>query len=297
MAVRKILVVGATGAQGRTTVNALAALILSNPHLQILALTRSASAPKAKALAGNHPSMAIIEGDLASPKAVFESHNDIDSVFLVTAPPNDETHGIALIDAAVAHHVRHIVFSSVDRGGDEKSWDNPTSVGHYAEKHRVELHLRAVTAATPTRWTILRPTGFMDNYRPSNFASMMTGLWATMPADVKMQLVSVEDIGKAAARVLADPDKWAGRAIGLAGDDLTLAEANAAYTRVIGHAMPRNWSLVSQGIRWAVADAKQSMDWFEQEGFNVDIDGLREDGFDVRDFETWLKGIHDVHDG
>jgi len=189
MTVRKILVVGATGAQGQATVNALAALIPSDTHLQILALTRSASTPKAKALAERHPGTVIIEGDLASPDTIFESHKDIDSVFLVTAPPNDEAHGVTLIDAAVARHVRHIVFSSVDRGGDDRSWDNPTTVGHYAEKHRVELHLRAVTANTPTQWTILRPTGFMDNYRPSNFASMMTGLWATMPADRKMQLV------------------------------------------------------------------------------------------------------------
>ncbi|KAH7024719.1 uncharacterized protein B0I36DRAFT_331951 [Microdochium trichocladiopsis] len=291
MDVRKILVVGATGAQGSATVAALAALLPSHPHLQILALTRSATAPKAQALKERYPSVTIVQGDLTDPAAFLDSHSDIDSIFLVTVPPNDEAHGVVFIDAAVARNIRHIVFSSVDRGGEDKSWTNPSTVAHFAAKHRVELHLRAVTAKDPatTRWTILRPAGFMDNYRPSSFGSMMAGLWATMPADRKMQLVSVEDIGKVAAAILVNPEPWVGRAVGLAGDDLTFQEADGAYKRVYGHEMPRTWGLLSRGVRWAVADARQSMDWFEKEGFSVDMELLGRDGFGLQDFETWLR--------
>ncbi|KXJ87873.1 hypothetical protein Micbo1qcDRAFT_167021 [Microdochium bolleyi] len=293
----KILVVGATGAQGSATITALAGLAPSHhpdTDLKIIALTRSADAPKARALADKHPQLVeLVQGDLTDPAAVLDAHSDIDAVFLVTVPPNDEAHGVAFIDAAIARGgIRHIVFSSVDRGGDDASWDRPTTVGHFAAKHRVELHLRAAAGeSTSTRWTILRPSGFMDNYRPGGAgSSMMAGLWETMPADTKMQLVSVRDIGKVAAAVLLEgPDEWAGRAVGLAGDELTFAEADAAYQRVCGHAMPRTWDLVSRGVRWAVADARQSMEWFEKEGFKVDTALLRREGHELLDFESWLR--------
>jgi len=53
------------------------------------------------------------------------------------------------------------VYSSVERGGDEKSWENPTLIPHFASKHRIELHLREA-AEDKMMWTILRPTAFME---------------------------------------------------------------------------------------------------------------------------------------
>ncbi|KAJ1323710.1 NmrA family NAD(P)-binding protein [Microdochium nivale] len=316
----RVLVVGATGAQGSATIAALAAAhASSHAHLDltILALTRSAASPGAQVLAAKYPGLVeLVQGDLASPAVVLDAAHDggrnIDAVFLVTVPPNDEAHGVAFVDAAVARRVPHIVFSSVDRGGDDASWQEPTSVAHFAAKHRVEMHLRARTAkrttttaattttttgdeeAGTTHWTILRPSGFMDNYRPSGaMSSMMAGLWATMSAATKMQLVSVRDIGRVAAAALLDPASWAGRAVGLAGDDLTFAQASDAYQRVHGHAMPKTWDVVSRGVRWVVADARQSMDWFEREGFGVDMQVLRKEGFHLQDFETWLRSEKD----
>ncbi|RYP47995.1 hypothetical protein DL768_006042 [Monosporascus sp. mg162] len=264
----EILIVGATGQKGSATIKALAeaAQQQSAPGPRILALTRSASSEKA-------------------------------SVFLVTAPPGDEAQAIPLIDAAVEHGVRHIVFSSVDRGGDARSWGNPTSIPHFAAKHRVELHLRDATAcavsapggAAATSWTILRPAGFMDNYAPGAFGKMMAGLWATMPPDRAMQLVSVRDIGRFAARVLLDPGAWAGRAVGLAGDELTFAEAEDIFRQIVGRDMPRLWTPLCRGLRWLVDDAGKSMNCFERVGFGVDIEALRREDEQVQDFESWLR--------
>jgi uncharacterized protein YbjT (DUF2867 family) len=73
----------------------------------------------------------------------------------------EEAQGKALVDASIANGVEYFVYSSVDRGGDEESWENPTSIPHFAAKHRIELHLRE-TAADKMMWTILRPTVFME---------------------------------------------------------------------------------------------------------------------------------------
>jgi uncharacterized protein YbjT (DUF2867 family) len=285
---RKILVVGATGKQGTATIAALASLPKQTPPIQILALTRSATSPHAHALLGKF-AVTMVEGSVSNPNALFASHPGISSIFLVTVPPNDEAQALPLIDAAIAHGIAHIVFSSVDRGGDEASWDNPTTIPHFAAKHMIELHLREAAVNTGTQWTILRPAGFMDNYAPGFFGKMMAGLWATMPAHRKMQLVSVHDIGNVAAKALVDPARWAGRAVGLAGDELTFGDADDTFKRTVGYEMPQTWGLVSKGIRWSINDAARSMEWFENVGFGVDIQALRNEGLEVQNFEDWLR--------
>jgi uncharacterized protein YbjT (DUF2867 family) len=100
------------------------------------------------------------------------------------------------------------------RGGESVSWENATTVPHFAAKHRVELYLQDKTRDTRTKWTILRPVGFMEDYSPDFFRKMMAGLWATMPTAKKMQLVSVKDIGIVAASVLTDMRRWEGKAVG-----------------------------------------------------------------------------------
>jgi uncharacterized protein YbjT (DUF2867 family) len=74
---------------------------------------------------------------------------------------SEEAQGKALVDASIANGVEYFVYSSVERGGEEKSWENPTPIPHFIAKHRIELHLRE-TAEDRMMWTILRPTAFME---------------------------------------------------------------------------------------------------------------------------------------
>ncbi|KZL67979.1 nucleoside-diphosphate-sugar epimerase family protein (NmrA-like family protein) [Colletotrichum tofieldiae] len=287
----KILVVGATGRTGSATISALTSL--PNPP-NILALTRSPSSPRSKSLlASATSSITLAEGTPEHPTPIFAAHSPISAIYLVTVPPADEAQAIPLIDAAIANSVPHIVFSSVDRGGDDASWENPTAVPHFAAKHRVELHLRDKARGTATRWTILRPTGFMDNYGPSAGAMgpVMGGLWATMPRDRKMQLVSARDIGLLAARALMDGPQggWANRTLGLAGDEISFAEAEEVFQRVVGRTMPRTWGGVGRVVRWAFEDAGRSMEWFEGEGYKADIEKIRAMEPRLQTWEAWLR--------
>jgi uncharacterized protein YbjT (DUF2867 family) len=84
------------------------------------------------------------------------------------SPKLEEAQGKALVDSAVANDLKYFVYSSVERGGDERSWENPTPVPHFASKHNVELHLREKAKATKMNWTILRPVAFMDVCSPLN---------------------------------------------------------------------------------------------------------------------------------
>lgn len=300
MATPTILITGATGQQGSATIAVLIAAAEASPaQPKILALTRSIKSPKALRLTEKYgAAVTLVQGSPNHPEPIFTAHPDITSVFLVTVPPDEEAQALPLIDAAAARGVRHIVFTSVDRGGDEKSWGYETPVPHFAAKCRIENHLRDAcirpkSDGSPiTQWTILRPTGFMDNYAPgTSFGKMMWTLLATMPKDRKMQIISTHDIGLVAAKALLEgPDAtWAGKVVGLAGDELSFEEAEAVFRKVMGHEPPRMWNVVGNGIRWMVNEAGTSMSWFENVGFAVDISRARREEPRLADFETWLR--------
>jgi len=148
MAPQNILIVGATGKQGGSALKALLELPDGTSRFHIFALTRNAQSERAKCLVLDHKgAVSLIEGDNANPKPIFASQPEgsIHSIFIVTDPRSkvpEEQQAIPLIDEAVAHGVKHIVFTSVDRGGDEKSWTNPTNIKHFLAKHNIEIHLR-----------------------------------------------------------------------------------------------------------------------------------------------------------
>ncbi|KAK0736062.1 hypothetical protein B0T21DRAFT_366210 [Apiosordaria backusii] len=242
----------------------------------------------------------LVQGDSSKPKPIFESlpKGSVDSLFIVTTPAmagskiSEEEQALPLIDAAVEHGVKHIVFSSVERGGEERSWENPTNVPHFLEKHNVEIYLRdkAEKEQGKFTWTILRPAAFLENFKPGMFCSLFTAMWASsLSPNTKLQLVSVRDIGKFAAKALTEPAKWSNKAVGLAGDELTLGEARTKFANVTGKKLPQAWSLFGKGMLWAVKEVGTMFQFFEDEGYHVDMEARRKDVPDLQDFEAWLK--------
>src|SRR5690348_5324594 len=110
---RDILIVGATGQQGKATVDAIFKTHRQS-NIRILALTRSIVSPKSQSLASEYPDVILVEGNTQTPKPIFEQYPSIASVFIVTVPPVDEAQAIPLIEEATSKtsKVDHIVFSS-----------------------------------------------------------------------------------------------------------------------------------------------------------------------------------------
>ncbi|KAK4120644.1 NAD(P)-binding protein [Parathielavia appendiculata] len=296
MAPQNILVVGATGQQGGAVINALLDLPEASSRFHILALTRNAQSDRAKALASAHQGVVeLVEGDNTNPQPIFASQpkGSIASLFVVTTlgKINEEEQAIPLIDAAVEHGVKHIVFTSVDRGGD-KSWTNPTDIRHFRSKHNIELHLRNKADKEPGQftWTILRPVGFFDNMNPGMLGSVFTAMWAAaLSPNTKLQLVGVRDIGIFAAKALSEPAKWSGRAFALAGDELTLAEAREKFERVVGKPLPQAWTIVGRAAMWGMKELGDMFAWFENEGYGADIAACKREVPSMQDLEAWLR--------
>jgi uncharacterized protein YbjT (DUF2867 family) len=291
MALRKILIIGATGKQGGAVVDAL---IASSAPFEMLALTRNTSSPSAQKLASK-PNVTLIQGDSLKPASIFEANKSIYGVFLVTTfePGKDnmeEAQAQSVIDEAVKNGVEHFVFTSVDRGGPGISEKSPTEVTHFASKHRSEEYLKEKCAGTKTEWTILRPVGFMDNLAPGFFGKMFPAMWgAGLGNDKVLQLISVHDIGVFAARAFQNPQEYKGRAISLAGDELTLPQAKEVFKEAIGYDMPANFQFMGSALLFMMKELGTMFQWFADVGYGADIKALRKEEPKLQDFGTWLK--------
>ncbi|TLD33714.1 hypothetical protein PspLS_00017 [Pyricularia sp. CBS 133598] len=313
-----ILVVGATGQQGGAVIRALLEdRSPSKPEPRVLALTRNPQSAKSQQLSRTHPSVELIQGDMTKAEEVFSAAAEknatkITAVFVVTTPnhghgPSEDEIAIPFIDAAVAHGVGRVVFSSVDRGGDDKSWTNATDVPHFRQKHFVELHLRDKLAAGGEQhqqqpqfsYTIVRPVAFMDNMNPGIACSVMTAAWAAaLSPGRKLQLVSVRDVGRVAARaLLADCDdngdqggRYKNAAIGVAGDELSLDEVKEVFGRVTGKGLPQAWWPVGGVLLWALGELGSMFGFFERQGYGVELEKMRSDEAGrMLGFEAWLR--------
>lgn len=260
MSIRKILVTGATGNQGSAVINAL----LANPppfQHEILALTRNADSAAAKKLAAKSSKVTLLSGDMNDCPAIFakaggsNDDGELWGVFSVQLPAMgqknvaedvEEQQGMALVDAALAAGVKHFVYSSVDRGGDN-SIDDPTSVPHFISKHKIEHHL-IEAAKDPEKnkqgmtYTILRPVAFFENLSPDFIGKGFAAMWQKLGRKTPLQLVATRDIGIIAtlafAKIESDPDHYRNTGISLAGDELTQTDASKVFEKSTARACP-----------------------------------------------------------
>lgn len=256
-----ILVTGATGKQGGAVARQLVAR-----GFHVRALVRDRRKPAAQAIATL--GIELVRGDLDNPPSVENALQGVTGVYSVQAMGSfaDEVRqGIVLADAAKAAGVSHFVYSSVAAAGEK------TGIPHFESKWQIEEHIRKIGLPN----TIIRPVFFMENWNYQR-DTILSGT-ISLPLDPirKLQQISVEDIGVFAAIAFADPGKWIGRAIDIAGDDLSMLETAGVFSEVLG----RKVSYVQ--IPWDKALQTQGKEltgmfrWLNDVGFNFNIDELR----------------------
>ncbi len=274
---RIILVTGATGKQGGAVVRHL-----KQHGWKLRALTRDATKPAARDLEAM--GVEVYEGEPMDPVSLRRVMAGVYGVFAVTTPfevgtEAETTMGVNMADAAVATGVEHFVFSSV-AGADRN-----TGVPHFESKYRVEEHIRSLDL----RATVVRPMYFMDNlWIPSIRDSILQGtLSFPMKADRPLQMIAVDDIGHSVAKVFDRPEKYIGKAMDLAGDELTMAQAAGILGMALGcqvdyQALPVN-AVLSQN-----EDYGRMVQWFNDEGYDVDLDMMRVFYSGIRSFEDYV---------
>ncbi|MBD2892651.1 hypothetical protein amrb99_15620 [Actinomadura sp. RB99] len=266
-----ILVTGATGKQGGAAVRHLLAA-----GRRVRALTRDVRGAAARALAA--AGAEVVAGDLDDRASLDAAAAGVHGVFSVQAgllgsPPvpfDDEVRrGIAVADAAGA---AHLVYSSV--AGAERSAGVPA----FEAKLRIEEHIRR--KGIPA--TVLRPVSFMENYLGAE------AIATPFSPDVPEQLIAVDDIGAFAAAAFADPARYLGETLAIAGDERTPGRLAAAFSEAAGREIPYV-PVPLDALPRETAAAVAHLD--SQGGYGADIAATRALRPETKDLATWLKTV------
>jgi len=277
-----ILVLGATGRQGGAAARALAARGFS-----VKAFTRDPDKPAARALAALDVS--LVKGDLDDARALQQAMHGVDGVFSVQTPyvaggvSYEAQAGIAVADAAKAVGVPHLVYSSV--GGADRG----TGIPHFESKYLVEQHIRSIGL----RATILRPVFFMENFAqagPKDVGGELVLRMALSP-ETRLQMIAVRDIGLFAALAFEQTEGIAGRALEIAGDELSMTELARSFGVAAGRAVRFEQQPLAE-LEARNAETAKMFAWFETGGYQADLAALRSLHPDVTTLATWLGSNH-----
>jgi uncharacterized protein YbjT (DUF2867 family) len=275
---KTVLVAGATGNQGGATARHLLA-----QGWQVRALVRDPNAPAALALrdlgaqlvVGDLNDRASLDAAAAGVYGVF-SVQPVTLEILTRTPEVEARQGIILADAAQAAGAEHLVYTSV--GGVERHG----TADAFASKRQIEQHLAGLDLPA----TILRPVTFMENWStPQYVPGLPDGrLTTALRPEVPMQIIAADDIGVFAALAFAEPDAYAGRAIELAGEELTAPQIAAA----IGRATGREVTYVQLSYDDLSPLLARAFRWYNDEGYRADIPALRALHPGLMTFQSWL---------
>ncbi|WP_336344250.1 NmrA/HSCARG family protein [Halalkalicoccus ordinarius] len=276
----RVLVTGATGNQGGAVVDHL---LSSDTAFDVRGLTRDTSGETAQAL--EERGVTMVEGDLDDPGTLRGPVGDVDAVFGVTnfwtqGYENQVQQGKNLADVASDEGVEQFVFSGV--GSHERDTDVP----HFDSAWEIERHAQNLDLPM----TVLQPVFFFQNLEAFAEDVVEDGTLALpLEEGVPLQMVDVDDVGRAAAVAFADSESFVGERFELAGDEKTLEETAAVLSEVTG--------VDVEPVHVPIEDAYESFgeeftvmcEWFNEEGYEADIGALSETfGFEFTALEKYL---------
>ncbi|RDW78934.1 Nucleoside-diphosphate-sugar epimerase family protein [Aspergillus mulundensis] len=294
MSASAVLITGATGKQGGSLIRSL---VNRSAPFEILAVTRNPSSASAQKLASLSSRIKLVQGDLDNPSSIFRNAQQLTNtpiwgVYSVQAAINnaaEEPQGKALIDEALRQNVKFFVYSSVDRGGETRSFNSPTTIPHFVKKHNIEHHLVERSKDTNMDWVILRPTAFYENLTPDFFGKVFATCFKMALQGKPLQLVATSDIGFFGADAFMKPEEYKGRAISLAGDELTFDGMQAVFEQKMGRPLPLTFRPVCSLFMAMMKDMGYMFKWFREEGYGANIEQLKKVNPEMKTFATWLE--------
>jgi len=284
-----VTVFGATGSQGNSVVSAL----LQHGY-KVRAVTRNPDGEKAKALKATGAD--VVKGDLNDAATIETAVQGAYGVFLVTDywglfSQNQETafdievaQGKAVADSCKQAGVKHVVFSGLDPAQDAIGKFCP----HLESKAIVEKYLDEIGVPN----TSVRYPFYFEN-----FLGMLApqkkddGIFElTLPVDVPMHGMCVDDGGQVIVAVFTNPGEYIGKKIGISGDKLTMYEYAATMSKVSGKTVKYNQvptEVYSKFPFPGAVDLAIMFEFFNSGKVQRDIDLTRHLNPKALNFEQW----------
>ena len=278
---RLVLVTGATGRQGSSVIRHM-----HSKGWKLRALTRDLSSSAAQELV--RKGIEVVKGDLENPATLEPATRGVYGIYSVqdfwaVGAKREVQQGKNLADAAKKAGADHFVYSSV--GGAERN----SGIDHWESKWEIEKHIRKLGLPA----TMLRPAAFMENYYIDQVEiGILKGkLMDPIRADKPYQTIATDDIGAFAALAFERPKDLIGLELEIAGSELTNPDAAQVFSRVLGKQVKFR-KLPMPMVRLVLGkEFYQMFRWFNESGFNADIEGLRRRYPEVhlQTLEEWLR--------
>ncbi|KAL3470270.1 hscarg dehydrogenase [Aspergillus californicus] len=236
---KTITIVGATGQQGRSVVQA----ILNDPSLSkeytIRGTTRDISKPQALKL--SQKGVEMVSADLNDPASLRRAFTGAEVVFANSITIYDEhtfshevNHGRAMADAAVAVGVPFYIYSTLPHAGNNSN-GRLKHMGHFDGKAEVEAYIRTL----PIRSAFVSPGSFMSNFHdntaPRSVGDGVFALATPIAAETRIPLIdTLGDMGKWVAAILVDFEAFEGKVLACATGLYSYQEIVDTMSRVSG---------------------------------------------------------------
>ncbi len=165
--------------------------------------------------------------DLDDPRTFSQALKDVDSIFFLTGYTVDMlVQSKAIVDAAKREGVKHLVHLGVF-SPDPDCYD-----AHFAWHQMIEAYVKV----SGINYTNLHPNCFLQNF--TGFYQMIKDGKARFYAGGKPAgWIALEDVGEAAAKILAEGDKHYGKDYWFSTEVATLAELVNAFNEVTGKSL------------------------------------------------------------
>lgn len=278
--IRTILITGATGKQGSALAKRLRA-----EGKRVLAYTRDPNSRAAKAL--SDLGVELVVGDMEDTSTLGRAMAEADGVFVVLPPtwtPDAESDayevrlGRNVVDAAKASGVKFLIYSSV------------AAADHFARirpGHKFEIEQYVWASGLPA--LVLRPVAFMENFLDPQIGVGSGVFYEPTLPNVRINLISVEDIAAFAAFGFAAPDRFVNMTLEIAGDILFPHEIAELISAETGSKI-EFVHVTSEALRAQNSILGDMYDFLNSDVYaGPNIDEARVSHGGLLDLRTWLR--------
>jgi uncharacterized protein YbjT (DUF2867 family) len=276
---KTVLVTGAAGHQGGAVMHSLLAA-----GWKVKALVGDTNEPSSRVL--YRKGADLVMGDLYDRDSLDQALKGVYGVFSVQTgkghgADGEFRQGKNLADAAAGNaEVEHFIYSSAAGATSQ------TGMSFFDSKATIENHIRSIGLPS----TIFRPVYFMFNF--SSLAMHQAIMNGTMTMAIKpdrfLQMLAVEDLGEFVRIAFDHPDEYIGKSMDLAGDEMTMPQVAAAFSRLIGKPVHYAYHPI-EDVRRLNEDTAKMFAWLNEQGYHVDVAALIALHPGLMSFETWLR--------
>lgn len=132
----------------------------------------------------------------------------------------------------------------------------------------------------------------MENFlSPWTIPSLREGRYKTpMPPKRKLQMISINDIGKFVSHIIEYRENFINKSIDIASDEISGKEATKILSDYSGHTM-EYFELPPSEYKNMSEDMLKMYEWFNEVGYNIDINKLHKLYPYIKwlTFEDWVK--------